>query len=268
MAVLLDKTQVQRENQACGLWHGAFPPWGTWRGLFGLFGGERRCHACQGVFFPHGEELFCPSCLPALARREQGFCPGCGELAPWPILPTALCGQCLIRTKPWQTFLFHAAYEGLLRALLMRLKFRNTPQLALALGRLLGGHPAFAALEYDFIVPIPLHEKRLILRGYNQTLEIARHLCARPYGKKARIAPNLLQRRVYTTPQTGLSTPERKRNTRGVFRADSAVRGKHLLLLDDIMTTGATLESAALTLQEAGAASITAAVVARAPKGW
>ena len=241
--------------------------WEMLRRSLGLFGLERRCHSCAGVFPPCGEELFCPACLAALTRREQGFCPCCGELAAWPLLPNTPCGQCLTHPKPWQEFLFHGAYEGLLRTLLVRLKFHNAPQLGFSLGRLLAGHPTLAALEYECLVPVPLHKRRLAARGYNQAFEIARHLTKMAdKGKQTRIFPSLLQRNAYSAPQTGLSTTDRKRNTQGIFQATSAVRGKKILLLDDIMTTGATLESAAKALWEAGAASVAVAVVARAPK--
>lgn len=132
--------------------------------------------------------------------------------------------------------------------------------LARLLGTLLAAHPGLTG-HYDTVVPIPLHPRRLRERGFNQALELAKPL-AEHLGAPLEFAR--LARTGYTHPQAGLSLKERKRNVRGLFAAEG-VTGKRLLLVDDIATTCATLESAATALLHAGAVSVDVAVAARTP---
>lgn len=124
------------------------------RGLSGavaLFG-ERRCPGCSGVFSPEpavrsrahdpAGRLFCRTCREGLPRKEKGLCPHCGEPGAWPNVPPALCGRCLADPPHWRNFVCHGVHEGLLRRLLIRLKFAGEVSLAHALGSLLAAHPA------------------------------------------------------------------------------------------------------------------------------
>lgn len=249
---------------------------------------ERRCYACSAVFAPTttldaaqhavpprilprilpkeadpASAFFCRSCLDALPRREQGLCPHCGELAPWPDLPPAPCGRCLGKAPPWQGFVCHGAHEGLLRELLIRLKFQEEVPLAHALGALLAGHPGLGALAPDVVTPVPLHSGRLVRRGYNQALELAR-----PLAKALRLPlePGLLRRVRATPPQTGASRAQRTGGMKGAFAAHGGVRGRRVLLVDDTLTTGATLAASAGALLEAGAAGVDVAVMSRTPR--
>ncbi len=114
---------------------------------------------------------------------------------------------------------------------------------------------------YDCITPIPLHMSRLSQRGFNQSAEIARPLAAR---LGIPICSGLLTRNTATRRQSGLTRKERAQNLRGVFTAPP-LHGQRILLLDDIMTTGATLHEAATCLLKAGAAAVDIAVIARTP---
>ena len=195
-----------------------------------------------------------------MPRKQRGFCPGCGEPAAWPELPPVLCAHCLDEPPLWQDFIFHGPYEGLLRNLLIGLKFRNKPFLGHALGTLLATHPGFAALNADMVIPVPLHPSRLARRGYNQAQEIARPLARH---LTLPLMPNLLGRTLPTAPQTSASRNERKKNIRNAFTAREAVRGAHVLLVDDTLTTGATIAAATRTLLASGAGGISVAVVGR-----
>jgi ComF family protein len=229
--------------------------------LLRSLGRERRCLACTLIF--RDEEaaaLFCPDCAAAMPRKQRGFCPGCGEPAAWPELPPVLCAHCLDEPPLWQDFIFHGPYEGLLRNLLIGLKFRNKPFLGHALGTLLATHPGFAALNADMVIPVPLHPSRLARRGYNQAQEIARPLARH---LTLPLMPNLLGRTLPTAPQTSASRNERKKNIRNAFTAREAVRGAHVLLVDDTLTTGATIAAATRTLLASGAGGISVAVVGR-----
>lgn len=244
-------------------------PWSA-RTLLGRLGGaaraafaERRCAVCALVL-PSGPDepgpAFCQVCAEALPRLEKAFCPYCGEAALWPGLPLAPCARCLTNRPPWTAFVFHGLHQGLLRQLVIRLKFGQRVYLGAVLGGLLAGHPAFAALPADLVLPVPLHKSRLAKRGYNQArllaLPLARHL-------NLPLASKLLVRIRDTTPQTGAGREQRRQNMRGAFAARGDVRGRHILLVDDTLTTGATLAEAANCLLAAGAARVDAAVVSR-----
>lgn len=233
---------------------------------------EVRCASCAKPVAPAGPgerfrtggaaPVLCAACEGKLARRDAGYCPRCGDIAPFAQSSPAACGDCLTAPRPWGRFFFHAEYQGLLRDLILR--FKNGPELALGntLGRLLAGHPDMYA-RYDAIVPMPLHPIKLRERGFNQALELARPLARK---LRAPLAPSLLARGAYTHPQAGLSLEERKMNVRGIFEAPHGVSGKSVLFVDDIATTGASLESAAVALAKAGAVAVDVAVVGRTPR--
>jgi len=164
---------------------------------------------------------------------------------------------------PWDRFFFYGPYRGPLGALIRDYKFKSRLGLGVLLGTFL--IRAYTRLNPNqppgLIVPVPLHKSRLAHRGYNQSLESARALAkavSRP------LAPNALIRNRHTTPQTRLKANERERNLKDAFTADQKlVSGKTILLIDDIMTTGATLKESARTLKRAGAAGMDVLVLAR-----
>lgn len=217
----------------------------------------------------------CPACLKDFAPRPRGYCPKCGAFFADKDGPLHLCGECLARERrtgkhgalPWRSLFFWAAYHGGLRRQLLDFKF--SPRLGLSglLNELTlqtyllrrNAIPEGAAPE--MIVPIPLHARRLRKRGFNQSLEIGRKLA-----KTVRLPLEYraLTRPMPTRPQFELSHPERFANIKGAFAVDAAtVRGRRVLLVDDIMTSGATLVEAANALLRAGAASVDALVLAR-----
>jgi ComF family protein len=178
-----------------------------------------------------------------------------------------LCANCLQNPVPWTKFYFYGAYAGYLRELLHRIKFsRDLPQ-AVALGRLLAGKFPFAppgsSPEYDCVLPVPLHEKTLRGRGFNQSV-----LLAGPLAEKLKVPlfRNILAKNATTLPQHGLNRAMRFRNMQGAFSVRK-IPPARILLLDDVLTTGATLRSAALCLLQAGAERVDAVVLARTP-GW
>ena len=206
---------------------------------------------------------FCANCSHALPRLTTGFCPLCGDLSPWPLAPKSLCRNCLTHTPPWDSALFHGPYEGLLRTMLLDHKFSGVLSLGYALGRLLARHPSLNALLFDTIIPVPLHPQRLQQRGYNQSLEIAKglHSCFRHQNIK--LYAHHLQRALPTRPQMGLSHTERQKNVRGVFTLTKPCANRHILLIDDVYTTGSTLRECATVLKKNGAASVHIATLAR-----
>lgn len=226
---------------------------------------ERRCRVCCTVFTPAASSenaILCPACHAALPRREKGVCPLCGEAAAWPDLPVARCGRCMSTPPPWTNFICHGPHEGLLRTLLIRLKFGRQVHLGAVLGQLLARHPALPALMPDCVTPVPLHTKRLVERGYNQAL-----LVAQPVANALQLPldAHLLVRAKATVAQTASRREARLSNVRGAFTALPKAAGKHILLVDDTMTTGATLGEAARCLMAAGASCISVAVISRTP---
>jgi ComF family protein len=143
--------------------------------------------------------------------------------------------------------------------LVQGLKFRGELALAPLLGRLLAARLP-RGTRVDFIVPVPLSRARLRARGFNQALEIARALAA---ATGCKLAPLLAERSRDTPPQLDLPLEERARNVRGAFRCAQVPERAEIALVDDVMTTGATLEELAAALKRAGAARVVNWVVAR-----
>jgi len=151
-------------------------------------------------------------------------------------------------------------YAFPVRDLLHRLKYGGQRQLGRVFGLLLAEHLAGRGITYDLLVPMPLHRTRLIGRGYNQSFEIARTL-RQETGLPVLLAG--MSRIRATLPQAGLSGGARRANVRGAFRIARAMGGAEVLVVDDVITTGATANELARALLRAGAASVGLAAVAR-----
>jgi ComF family protein len=149
-------------------------------------------------------------------------------------------------------------YEGSLRKLIHLYKYAGVHTLARPLGNYL-----LAALprqeRMDVIVPVPMHWRRKWSRGFNQSELLAREVSRRT---GVPLAP-ALRRAKTTPPQAGLSDHERRRNVTGAFRSTQALEGRHVLLVDDVMTTGATVSACAAVLKRCGAARVTVLTLAR-----
>ena len=175
----------------------------------------------------------------------------------------AVCGACLRTTPLLDGCLAAVDYAYPWAEALAEFKFRGDPGWAGALAALLRNTAGMAAAlaEADRVLPVPLSAERLRERGFNQAALLAQHLA----GPKADNAT--LLRLHATEAQSGLPRAERLRNLRGAFAVEptriEAVGGKRVMLVDDVMTTGATLQAAAEALRAAGAARVTAAVLAR-----
>jgi ComF family protein len=184
----------------------------------------------------------------------------------------ALCGDCRAAPPPWGRFLFHARYDDPLRGLIIAFKYNAglehsallRSMAASAWERAVDRPSEFAPPPHrpDLVAPVPLHGKRLLWRGFNQSLELASAVAA---CSGAPLEPAALRRMRDTRPQSTLSGSERLTNLHGAFEADAAlVRGKRALLVDDVCTTGSTLRECAKSLLEAGAKAVDVLVLARA----
>lgn len=240
---------------------------------------ERRCVVCREPFErespllcrnePSAEDVLrnfvCPECRRGLRRRTSGCCPYCGEPSVIEDAPCMPCGRCLEKLPPWHDFLFFGIYGGRLRELVLRAKFGGSLAVLEMLGRLMTAlcleHYALSRLP-DVIVPMPLDAERLRARGFNQCREMVRPLSKR-LGLPVRT--DLLVKRHGSVPQEALNR-EQRRNLKQPFEAAHRADGLHVLLVDDVCTTGATLDRATTCLLAAGAVRVDAVVLARASR--
>lgn len=234
---------------------------GFLRGLSG-----KRCPVCACATSESGP---CPECSKRLAPRLTGYCTACGALAEVAEQPAALCASCRMEPRPWDALGFYGEYAGALRDAVLQLKFGGRlAGLGLVRGLIWRAYEihrdrkdGFTPEGPDLVTAVPMHWRRLLTRGYNQSVELARGV-ARLLGVP--LDARVLCKKRHTKPQSKLSARERKANLAGVFVADaSRVAGKNVLLVDDVMTTGATLEAASRALRQAGVRRVEILVLAR-----
>jgi ComF family protein len=197
----------------------------------------------------------CPACLTDLPWHAQPQCPQCATPTP----QGQTCGACLKRPPAFDRTIAALRYVFPLDRLIPRLKYQGQLAIAPALGEWLA-RATEAAPVPDRLIAMPLHAARIRERGFNHATEIARDVAARQglpldLGSCRRIRD--------TPPQTGLKHDARRRNLRGAFACSGDVRGQHIALVDDVMTTGTSLDELAATLKQAGAREVTCWVAAR-----
>jgi ComF family protein len=217
----------------------------------------QRCELCAA---DSGGHLVCRACASALPRVAAA-CPTCALPSP----DGAVCGACLARPPPWSRAIAALVYAYPTDRLLQRLKYAGRLELADWAGEALAAAAATSlatratAARPDRVVALPLAAPRQRDRGFNQAREIAVRVARRVGLRPA--AP--LVRTAAAVPQAALAWKERARNVRGAFAVNGDVRGARIALVDDVMTTGATLSEASRTLLRAGAADVECWVVAR-----
>lgn len=223
------------------------------------------CHICHSHIPDAGRLHICQSCRERMPLVSSPLCPLCG-------IPFAgvggdhRCGACLTNPPHYDAARAHFLYEGAIRELIHSFKYNQQTQLRYPLALLaLEGANGLVAHAPHIIVPVPLHRSRLRQRGFNQAVLLGKVLSRQI---SLPMLPDALVRTRPTEPQIKLSATERRLNVKGAFsvrRADS-VAGKRVLLLDDVMTTGSTMDECARELKKAGAEAVFAAAIARAPK--
>jgi ComF family protein len=217
-----------------------------------------RCVACR-----RAGGVLCASCLATFHAPEPPVCPICGHERVTSPERCPLCGQ---GRGPHALDGIRAAvvYEGAARQAVLALKFRGQRRIAEPLGKMLAEVCQREQVPVDMIVPVPLHPVRKRQRGYNQAALLAKH-CAAHLGVPMR--NDLLTRSRDTAPQASLPAAERHANVANAFalspNAKSALAGKHIVLIDDVTTTGSTLDAAANALRAGTPASIWGIVLAR-----
>jgi len=199
--------------------------------------------------------VLCAACVADLPPLPAAGCPQCGEAT----THGERCGACLKDPPAFQGTLALFRYEFPVDRLIQALKYGHQLALAAWFGERLAG--IVTAADHDLLLPLPLHPDRLRERGFNQSAEIARAV-SRHTGIPLALAS--LVRTRPTPPQAALPLKERTGNVRGAFECRADLAGQRVALVDDVMTSGATLRECARVLKLHGTAAITVAVVARA----
>ncbi len=218
------------------------------------------CGLCREVVAEPG--ALCSTCWREVSFLSAPWCECCGVPFGLPTEPGTLCALCLSAPPLYVKARTAMSYDDTCRKLIGRFKYSDqtnllptlTPWLLRAVREL---------LPVDVIIPVPLHRWRLLRRKYNQSA-----LLARAVGEALTIPVELLtlQRQRSTRPQVGMKREERLKNVRDAFVVTGAVAGKTVLLVDDVLTTGATLEACSETLLAAGASEVRVLTLARVIK--
>lgn len=227
-----------------------------------------RCLRCPTAVDRPG--TLCAACWEAIRFLAPPHCARCGFPFAYDAQAgaDAMCGECMRRVPAYGHARAVLRYDDASRALVLGFKHGDRTHAAPAFGRWLARAGSELLDEAELIVPVPLHWSRLLARRYNQAALLS-HALGRVAGIE--VAPDLLVRRRRTPSQGRLSRAARARNVRGAFavraRAAPIVAGRHILLVDDVLTTGATVEACARTLSRAGAAGVDVLTLARVVRG-
>ena len=215
------------------------------------------CPHCRT--FCEGEGL-CAACWQRLEQISTPFCSCCGRPLPY-ALPDSRCASCWIAPPPLTRIRAACRYNDVASSLVIRYKHADALHLTPLLAKLMQRYFEELSEPDQLVVPIPLERRRYFQRRYNQSAELARYMAPDNF------KPSLLKRQRNTPSQAGKNRQQRIDNVRGAFAVPpyqkSLLANHHIMLIDDVMTTGATLFEAAKTLQKAGATSISGLVIAR-----
>jgi ComF family protein len=210
-------------------------------------------------------DYFCPACSGQWTAVASPLCSRCGMVFKSRVGPDHLCGRCLERPGAFTRARAAGVYDGTLRIAIQALKFRGHTRLANPLGRLLYGtyRQYWPVGDIELIAPVPLHRRRFRRRGFNQAFLLAK---AWPLSEDTTVVRDLLTRNRATPPQTGLDRRQRRVNIKNAFSVSrpGESAGKRILLVDDVLTTGATAEACAAALLKDGAKRVDVLTLARA----
>lgn len=197
----------------------------------------------------------CPIC----ATRANGFCTDCRDLLPWIMIAcevcgaelheVGICGACQKNPPNYDHAVIPFRYRAPVSEQIQTLKYHRQLRNVGALGAAIGRRAWHSRIAPQVIIPVPLHPRRLRQRGFNQALEIARQI-----GKQLdiEVQHRPLARVKYTVPQVGLDARARRNNVRDAFQAVAPIAYSHVALVDDVVTSGSTINAAARALKKAG----------------
>ena len=221
------------------------------------------CLCCGRPLATSDATLFCPACLAQLHLITTPLCPCCGRAYLKAAGGDHFCATCL--TKKWYFGAARAVllYEDPAKSLIHLFKYQGKTACLKSLCRLMASLPHLAdyTKDADLILPVPLHNSRLRTRGFNQAQLLAQAF----FPKDRRLKVDIIRRIRPTPPQTGFNGTARRLNVKNAFAVaePEQVRGKKILLVDDVFTTGTTVNECAKTLKKAGAGEVRVLTLAR-----
>lgn len=220
---------------------------------------RRRCVLCS--CFHHGDVDICPVCFANLAWFDGAQCLSCA-------LPVSdnveLCGRCLVNPPFYDKTQAVFEYKGEVEWLIQQLKFHGKLIPGHILGQLIADQltARLKSSPIELILPVPLHFKRIRERGFNQTVELFRCLSKR---LEIPLDVKTCKRIIFTDKQSGLNSRQRQKNIKGAFHFPRAVSAKRVAIVDDVMTTGSTVNELARLLKAQGVEYVEVWVCARTP---
>lgn len=224
------------------------------------------CIACDKIVST--DALFCENCWPKLQFISEPKCTICAYPFEFQGL-SLICGKCLTKKPSFDKAISVFRYNHILRKIVSSLKYRDQTFIAKKFARLLFDKSKNEIADCDLICAVPLHVKRLRKRKFNQAVLLAKSLWK--FAPKKKFYPDFLVRTKHTKPQIELKQKDREQNLKNVFTVNEKyfeeVKGKKILLLDDVMTTGATLENCAKILKKQGARKVVVLTLARTALG-
>jgi ComF family protein len=223
------------------------------------------CLSCNEIVETPGG--LCAACWQGFSFIAPPYCARCALPFAAPMDAGALCGACAARPPRYRRARAALVYNDKSRRLLLPFKHGDRTDIARACGRWMARAGGELVADADLVAPVPLHWRRLLMRRYNQAQLLARVVVSAAPGSRGRLAPDLLRRRRWTGSQGGLDPRERHDNVRQAFdihpRWSARLAGKSVLLVDDVLTTGATVEACVRALQRGGAAQVDVLTLAR-----
>lgn len=241
-----------------------------------LFIPNGRCPICYRVLF-FTQDFICAHCIKKLEYIKDGTCSKCGRkiedthfINDREIQIRQYCTDCLTDIYSFKKGCSLFNYKGNIRHIISEIKYNNSPELGVYMGKFLGefllSQPWLVSM--DFLVPVPLHDNRLKERGYNQAEKITKGVAEifldYPALSHIRMNESCLIRKANNPHQVHMNKEERFRNVRNIFQAteDQVIKNKNILLIDDVYTTGATIEACSRALLLGGAKDVYFATLA------
>ncbi|POF30419.1 ComF family protein [Roseibium marinum] len=214
-----------------------------------------RCLCCETKVA--SEDGLCPRCWQNMHFIEKPWCHRLGIPFTYDVGEGAWSPRAIASPPVFDRLRSVAFYDGPARELVLALKFSRRRELARSMGRWMSRSGSEFLSRDSLVIPVPLHWLRLLSRRFNQSADLAKAVAGHCGGQ---FEPELLKRRKRTRQQVGLSAKDRLKNVRSAFAIDTArmgeVQGRHVVLIDDVMTTGSTVSACSKVLLASGAASV------------
>ena len=208
-----------------------------------------RCIFCRDILPFGNKDYICEKCAENIEEISGNVCLKCGR----PVRYHGLCRQCSSAKHTFEGGYALYLYKDEVRSAIHRFKYGRRGSYARYFGRAMAIYADYIEIPYvDYVVPVPVHSSRLRHRGFNQSRLLAEIYAA----ERDEILGDVLQRVKHTKAQSGLTKTQRMLNVRGAFRSTEDVRGKTILLIDDIFTTGSTVDECTRVLKRAGAKEV------------